>query len=826
MTSKQKKRLAILLSIVAGVVLVASVLVVVRLEMLKAGERAQRQEGLELVQQGEYADALKPLGKYIHRNERDVEALNAFIEARLAAETASGGHLSQAMAALRMLVRADPDDTEARLKLLELYDRVGFSSEALDLIGRLDAETAQRPEVLRYRLRALMRLREYDDVLRAANAILEGESPAEKRAIALLHKARALIAMQRAGEALDATLELTELRPADYEAHALAVELLWSQRGEDAALEHAAATVEAHAGDPAFEMLLSLVHAQRNEQTEAREFATQAASRPIEDTQLALRLSQHLERLRLYQTSLAVLEKALEANSDQYVLRWQLAWQYFSAGRFDEALKVLEGLDPEDPAVPAKLLIYRGMTLIRADRGEEANRWIDALQEHRTGDLVEVWIPVLEMVQDLRIDSPVDALRLVRDALNVDDDPLLHATLGRIRESQGENELAIAAYRDAASRAPAWPEPLENLAALLLKTDRSRAALSVAQRLLELAGKRPSVLVTVIDIAAANRDRITSSQRDRLIDVGLQAWQSSPGVPALTVSLMELLAASERAEEAVVLAESAVSRPDGYTPRQLARMAVAAESLDLDAADTFRQAVEQTQHGTPEGALGQALMLHRNGQTREGWALLEEKLEQTADAQREQVLLGMAIYRESTGMNGAADIYRRLLDETDNRPEVARRIVNSSAAAEDPELLQQAIDILWEFSGEGGLEWRVGQARFLLRHGEPPRSVNRAIALLDEVIASAPMNRTARLLLADAHRLTGNTTAAVEQIMQAAEISPEPTELRLTAAALLIEQGEVTRGLATLRNAAESLELTPEQTRRVALLYQIGRAHV
>lgn len=820
MTSKQKKRLAILVSIVAGFVLVASVLVAVRLQMLEARERAQRQEGLELVRQGEYAEALKPLGRYIHKNERDIEALNAFVEARLAAETASGGHLSQAMAALRMLVRADPDDTEARLKLLELYDRVGFSSEALDLIDRLDAEAAQRPEVLRYRLQALMRLREYADVLRVTDAILEGDASEDKRAIALRNRTRALAATQRTGQALEAALTLTELRPADQEAHALAVELLWNQRGSDAALEHAAAAAEAHAGDPSFEMLLSMVHAQRNELDNAREFAIRAASRSIEDASLALRLSQHLERLGLHQTSLEVLGKALEAEPDAYVLRGQLAWQYFTAGRFDEALQWLNELDPEDPSVPAKLLIYRGMTLLRAGRNEDAASWLARVEEHRGGDLVEAWIPVLEMLQEQRIEDPRDALRLVRDALDVDDDPMLHVTLGRIRESQGENELAIAAYRDAASRARAWPEPLENLADVLLKTDRSRAALSVAQRLLELSGKRPAVLVTVIEVAAANRDRISPSQRDRLIDVGLQAWRSSPGVPALNASLMELLAASGRAEEAASLAEVAVSSPEAYTPRQLARMAVAAESLDLDAAESFRSAVEQTQRGTAEGVLGRALTLARNGQTQEGWQLLEEKLQRATEEQRESVLLGMAIYRESTGMNGAADIYRQLLEETGNRPEVARRIVRSSAAAEDPELLQQAIDTLREIGGEQGLEWRIGQARYLLRHGEPPRSVNRAIALLDEVVTRAPMDRTARLLLADAHRRTGNTTAAVEQLMQAAEMSPDPADLRLTAAAILIEQGETTRGLATLRNAAESLELTPGQTRRAAALFQ------
>ena len=188
--------------------------------------------------------------------------------------------------------------------------------------------------------------------------------------------------------------------------------------------------------------------------------------------------------------------------------------------------------------------------------------------------------------------------------------------------------------------------------------------------------------------------------------------------------------------------------------------------------------------------------------------------------EQDSALLGIAVYRERTGLGGAADVYRRLLERSDDNAEIARRIVRSSAAAEDAELLEQAVETLREIGGEGGLEWRIGRARYLLRHGEPPRSVNRAIALLDEVVNRAPMDRTARLLLADAHRRTGNTSAAVEQLLQAADISPDPADLRLTAAGLLLEQGETNRGLATLREAADSLDLTPDQIRRVASLYQ------
>ena len=820
MTSKQKKRLTLLAAIVVGVVVLGGGLVAFRMQQLAAREQNLRSEGLELVREGNYREALSPLGRYVNKNKQDTEAIQAFVDARLAVEELGNTHLDPAIAALQMLLRADPDHTEAKLQLVDLYDRRGFSTEVLNLLDRLDPQDADANDLLQWRLRALLRLREHSDVLEIANAALGPDASDEKRAIALRHKTRALAATQRFDQATETALQLTDLRPHDFEAQSLAVDLLWSHEGPDAALEQAVAAAEANPEAPSFELLRSMVHARRDEPEDARKWALQAADREIQEPRLAQRLSSHLEQLRLYQRAAAVLDDAIEKHPDNLPLRGQLAWQLFTAGRHEQAADRLSTLEPKKAGVPAKLLIHRAVSLIRAGATEPAGTLVDAIEEHRSGDTVEAWVPVLRGMLKEEVQDVPAAAEAVSHALSTDEDPVLLELMGRIREAQGENELAIAAYRDAIEKAPAWPEPMERLAEVLMDTDRSRAALPIAQRLLQLTRKRPAVLITALDVAAANRDRISEPQRDRLIDFGLRAWQASPGVPSMVVSLMELLAASDRRDEAATLAASALETPDRFTPRQLARMANAAEALDLDAADNFRDDFEQTRLGTPGDLLSRAMTRHREGDTQAGWELLEQELQRAPDDARQAVRLAMAIYREQTGTGSPADIYRRLLETSGNNTRIARRIVRSDAAAADPELLDAAVEKLRETGGEDGLEWRIGRARYLLQHGEPPRSVNRAIALLDEVINRAPMDPTARMMLADAHRRRGNTAAAVEQLLQAAEVAPDPVAPRLTAAAILIEQGDTARGLATLRSAAASSELSPDQLRRVASLFQ------
>src|SRR5207245_8199057 len=82
---------------------------------------------------GNFPLAMEKLHGYIGKHQDDYDAMFAFADARSRVETASGRHLIEAKQIFEQLHSERPDDMQVAHKLLELYEQIGYGSEATQI---------------------------------------------------------------------------------------------------------------------------------------------------------------------------------------------------------------------------------------------------------------------------------------------------------------------------------------------------------------------------------------------------------------------------------------------------------------------------------------------------------------------------------------------------------------------------------------------------------------------------------------------------------------------------------------------------------------------
>src|SRR5689334_16846104 len=118
----------------------------VRKYQLRREYAAYKRQGLQLAQSGDRAAALELLGKYIRRYPADSEALIAYADARERVELPRQAHLVETMQILRHLLSIDPNHPPQRRELLELYTRMGFTTEAMETAELILQQSPADPE--------------------------------------------------------------------------------------------------------------------------------------------------------------------------------------------------------------------------------------------------------------------------------------------------------------------------------------------------------------------------------------------------------------------------------------------------------------------------------------------------------------------------------------------------------------------------------------------------------------------------------------------------------------------------------------------------------
>jgi tetratricopeptide (TPR) repeat protein len=169
------RRLGILLAGALLLILVG-VGLYLRNEHAKAAKlAAARSAGMTAYKSGDYRGALDNLKTYVWRAKTDSEALYAFADSRSRIEAPNGSHLTEAISLFNTLLQSDPNNLEAKHRLLDLYTQIVYSNEALELAERVLADHPNDRDALAARCVALERMHRYADALAASEKLNELE---------------------------------------------------------------------------------------------------------------------------------------------------------------------------------------------------------------------------------------------------------------------------------------------------------------------------------------------------------------------------------------------------------------------------------------------------------------------------------------------------------------------------------------------------------------------------------------------------------------------------------------------------------------------------
>jgi putative PEP-CTERM system TPR-repeat lipoprotein len=472
------------------------------------------------------------------------------------------------------------------------------------------------------------------------------------------------------------------------------------------------------------------------------------------DVALQVRLGQM--HLVAGDTSEAVkmLESASAASSEQYQSDMLLAHYYLRQNKLREALASVEKIEtkqPQDPMGPT----LRGTVSLASKDEPAARASFEKALRLRPG-----FTPALVALAriDLRNNNPAAAEK--RFQAVVDKEPGNESTtlayVGFLEGQGAPAEKRLALLRQLVQTEPSAIRGRIALVDTLVRADRGRDAVTVAQEALANDPTNPTLLL------AASRAQTAAGNRDQAEAILRQLAELKPQSPiphALLAELYIKAGDSQRAHDA--LNRALKIKPD-YLQAQLTAAHLYSRTGQSDAALVIARDIKRQRPKAPGGYLLEADLLAKDKRWPEADRVLEEGLSKI----RASIL---AVNRHS------------LLVRSDQQ-QTAKSFANEWLAANPKDAV-----------------FRNHLAERAMRAKDYREATNQYQAILSVTPASAAVLNN---LAWASYKL--NDPKAVEYADKAYGLAPRSPTVMDTYGWLLVEQGEVARGIELLRKAVES----------------------
>jgi predicted Zn-dependent protease len=745
-----------------------------------------KQQGLQFVRSGDNQDALEPLGKYIRRYPSDPEVLIAYAQARQSIELPRQAHLIETMQILRRLLSIDPNHPAQRRQLLELYTKMGFTTEAMETAQVILEQAPNDSEALRCEMQCLLRLRREDEALRLANqwATVEPENIDPRELILWL-----TCDLQKNA---DGSVKIAE----DWSAH--------------------------HPNDAEYQTLQGFAYMLAHRPDEAKAALKAALARNPQNVPLVLCLVDKLDRLGLLEDSLNLLKRSADSTKDP-AIRDMLVRRLWQAGMHADVVAELDKGISDDPNQRLEQLAIKAVSLRRLNRNADATAAIAQLTK-TPGPLAVAWAMMPDYITDASADDL--ASRKMRDAclaaLETDADaPYLRQCLAEADLQLGEAELAISIYRDIVMQHPAWLMPQARLTELLLSKSLLSEALDVAAAgLLHSSG---NVVLAGIYARAldANIQHGLVADQNQLFDLVGKIQSAQPGEEASLPIYIRLLIEHGDKDKSVNALRNALAAAARPSEQALVAWAELSRSNGMGLEDACMARLEREYGITPTGAFNRAYGLYANGKPQEGVKLLDAMQSRAKPDARNLVLWRLAHVRYLDLINSpdAAAAWIKLSDDMPGTLLVQEGAIASPSNREQRDFLSRAIDRVRNLTGDSGETWRLARARWYMS-SPPPAPVDWASSatLLQEVLRDAPDSIEARFLLAQCLEQQNNLPQALETLFAASRLEPDSRPIALYLAQLLQKSGDYISARQQLDRLTSMKMFDPEQRRRAAIL--------
>ena len=454
---KTKRRLLILL--IGGISIIGAgvIFVVLQLHRYENHRLAFRAAGMAAFEQGDYRTAADDLSRYLVNDRMDGEAIFDYGIARSKLPQADLKNLIDARDSFKLYLEINNGDVACEHQLLGVYQKLNYSSDAIDLSHEL--------------LRA-----NPDDVP------------------ALLAELTELIHQQQYQTALPVAMHLNDLTPFDVQTQGTTYELMWHLQKPGTDLTNRAdQMVKAHPDDPRFELLRAVAAYWTGDVEGSKRWLRTAATRPPPDSGFVMMLTGAFDHVGLWSDALGALEKNAITPIATATIKASLLQRWWESGKFDRAIELTNQLDSSDPKTDSNLLGQRAFSLFGKYQTEkkalspEFDADLQVLQHRPDDPMASCWGSVLLAITEPNPTDPMKPVRLLEDARRMDptnSDACFF--LGRQYFRIGESELGLQALRQTTQLQPEWAAPF----AFMARAQMNRGQLDVALQSVEQAVAR------------------------------------------------------------------------------------------------------------------------------------------------------------------------------------------------------------------------------------------------------------------------------------------------------------------------------------------------
>jgi len=778
MNTKTKRRLSILLAAAVLAGGASGGFVIYRKQRTAHMYAEWRREGLAAYAANDYSTALDRLGRYVTRFPTDSDALYDCAQARLHLEESDHSEIPIAVSLLRRFVDLNPDRKDAREQLLDLYLKVGYFTETISTADQILATEPHNAQALRARAFALFYLRKYDDALKMA-------------------------------------MQYNDAAPLDLEVQGLTLTIM-QRRGTapEEIIARADTLLGRHPDDSRFELLKSAACAMNGDSQSAVEWARKSAAHPVNDPAFLKLLVRHLDSIGLFSEANGLQEQAAKSNPD---IKTRDSWiaRLLQSGRYADVVDVIN----KEKSPDTDLLIYKTFALYYLNRIPDAQAAQAAIADLGKSDPHAAAAAAAIQTTLLHPDDPQAAITAGNDALAADaQNPFFLFLLGQAYDHSGEDELAEDHYQQAALSAPAWAQPLVAKSKLLLSEGHVVDAFNAAQQARVRAPDDREALVAVATAGVFLFPADRTAEFKDLLDLTLRIEKEFPDEQRIISVQVMALTRIGRQSEAMTLIQKTLDPQYPAAAETLLALASASQNAKLGQEDACFARYQKSFGITPQLAFARACWLFQTGHKEDGLLYFEE----CRSKQNSSDLLwksNWARYLDIVNDPHAKAEWEALAEGNPNNVRIQWQALSAKATQNDRPFLGRTIDRLRNLRGDKGTFLSIIRAKYILQGDPSDKDTAEAILLLTDINRQNPKIPIAHLLLASAYERQNNLNNAVDELTQAADLTPDSNQTSLAAAQLLHKQRNFARARPYIDRVAKSSTASADDRRTCATLF-------
>ena len=736
--------------------------------------------GNEAYDEHRWEEAAENLGRYIAMEREDVPVLLKYADAHLKIRPAQRNNVQHAIAAYRTVLRVDKGNSEAAMRLIEVYFGMRMPGEA-ELIARRQLQVNPDPELRRMLALAMAGQRRFSEAAVELKSILQGHP-------------EQILTYETLGQ-------LIEQRPEELPE-------LPSQWFNEAVKNNPSSAMAyiARAG----------FYQRSGNMSEALADLERAEKQDLSDPAVRLRLAKELinaNALDKAEGHLSVVREAAPTDQGLWQTWAELALKSQSQEKMSSIAKTgLTALssDPWDFMLMATELFIRSREL------DDANDCIAKLRQRDIAPAAVAFLRGLIAGEEGRL---FDAVKSWRESMQLGNkSPQVRLALASALTSLGNTQSALWQLRTLISEEPRFLDGHLALAKLLTQTGDWAEAAEHAATAMRLSQENPES--ALLHLQAQMQLLVASSSQGRAnarmwhdMKTKLSALEKTPGI-ADDVKLLQFQVALQQGEFAD--AEKLVTqlKKARLSPVKIAMAEVellAAQDRMSEAILMLNEMVEESPDAV-EPAVYLALLLARQDEREKCERVIREASERIEEpfARRKLCFLLADLYDRWDQKEKTCEWLSYLAGKLAGDVPIKRRLLRCEQVVKDREKAQHLVNEIKSLEGEDGWQWRYEQARIWFAAGDFKDRYPQIVTLLQENMLANPSDQASRILLAGSYERAGELSLAISTYREALSRSPDDLRIIIPTVAALYSANEYDEAEQVLNRASRQKLYHPQ----------------